>query len=57
MRAPSRAMMKLFVKSVAARKDKAPHEEEAARMMAHSYDLSDRKYIAPILALLEAERP
>lgn len=52
MGAPSRAMMKLFVRSVAARKDKKPHEEEAARMMAHSYDLSDRKYIEPILALL-----
>ncbi len=52
MGAPSRAMMKLFVRSVAARKDKKPQEEEAARMMARSYDLSDRKYIEPILALL-----
>ena len=57
MRAPSRAMMKMFVKSIAARKDKAPYEEEAARMMAHSYDLSDRSYIAPILGLLEVEQP
>lgn len=52
MSGPSRAMMKLFVKSVAARKDKTPYEAEAARMMSHSYDLTDRKYIAPILELL-----
>ena len=56
MRAPSRAMMKMFVKSIAARKDKTPYEAEAARMMARSYDLSDRRYIAPILALLGVEQ-
>lgn len=56
MRAPSRAMMKMFVKSIAARKDKTPYEAEAARMMARSYDLSDRRYIAPILELLGVEQ-
>lgn len=52
MSVPSRTMMRLFVKSVAAKKDKTPYEAEAARTMANSYDISDRKYIAPILSSL-----
>ncbi|MGN0243565.1 MAG: flavodoxin domain-containing protein [Lachnospiraceae bacterium] len=52
MSVPARIMMRLFVKSVANKKDKTPYEAEAARMMAHSYDISDPKYITPILELL-----
>lgn len=53
MSLPSRLMMRLFAKAVNRKKDKTPAEEEMARVIAASYDISDRKYIEPILKCLE----
>lgn len=51
----SRVMMKLFARMVQSRKNKTEAEEEMARHIGSSYDLSDRTWIRPILDLLEAE--
>lgn len=53
MSLPSRLMMKLFAKTVSRKKDKTPAEKEMARVIAASYDISDREYIEPILNCLE----
>lgn len=45
----SRAMMKMFVKALQARKEKTEADKEQIRMLSSSYDISDRKYIEPIL--------
>lgn len=52
MSAPSRLMMKLFRKTLQAKKDKTEAEEEMIRIISSSYDISDRKYIQPILECL-----
>lgn len=49
MSAASRMMMKAFAKVVASKKDKSEAEEVMAKMIAISYDISDPKYIEPIL--------
>lgn len=54
MSAPSKLAMKLFIKVNQARKDKTPAEEEAFQMMSRSYDISDKKYIQPIIAYLKS---
>lgn len=52
MPAGARLMMKAFRKMLAGKKDKTEAEAEMLSMISHSYDLSDRKYIAPIVELL-----
>lgn len=52
MSAPSKLMMKLFIKSLKAKKDKTEDEQEMIAMISSSYDISDRKYIEPILDCL-----
>ena len=52
MPVPSKLMMKVFAKTMQAKKDKTEGEAVMARMIAASYDISDRKYIEPILACL-----
>lgn len=53
MSAPSRLMMKLFLKSLRAKKDKTEAEQEMIQMISSSYDIADRKYIEPILECLK----
>lgn len=53
MSAPSKLMMKMFVKTLKAKKDKTEAEQEQIRMMSASYDISDKKYIESILNCLE----
>lgn len=53
MSAPSRLMMKLFIKTLRAKKDKTEEEQAMIKMISQSYDISDRKYIEPILNCLE----
>lgn len=53
MSAPSRLMMKLFLKTLQAKKGKTEAEQEMIKMISASYDISDRKYIEPILEYLE----
>lgn len=48
----SRLMMKLFVKALNAKEQKTEEEEEAIKYMSSSYDISDKKYIEPILKYL-----
>ena len=42
-------MMKMFSKMMAGKKDKTEEERAMAEMIAKSYDISDRKYIKPIV--------
>jgi len=46
-------MMKLFIKTLKTKKDKTQEEQEMIKMISASYDISDRKYIEPILQCLK----
>ncbi len=52
MSVPSRLMMKLFLKTLDAKKDKTEAEQEMVKMITASYDISDKQYIEPILNCL-----
>lgn len=53
MSTSSKLMMKLFIKALKAKKNKTEAEQEMIKMIAKSYDISDRKYIEPILEYLK----
>lgn len=53
MSIPSKLMMKMFIKALKAKKDKTETEEEMIKMISSSYDISDKKYIEPILECLK----
>lgn len=53
MSAPFKLMMKMFVKTLKAKKDKTEAEEIMVKMISSSYDISDKKYIKPILQYLK----
>ncbi|MBO5284018.1 MAG: flavodoxin [Lachnospiraceae bacterium] len=53
MPAPSKLLMKLFIKTLKAKKSKTAAEEEMIKMISSSYDISDPKYIDPILKCLQ----
>lgn len=53
MSTPSRLMMKMFLKTLKSKKNKTAAEQEMIRMISSSYDISDKKYIEPILQCLE----
>jgi hypothetical protein len=46
-------MMKVFLKTLKAKKDKTKAEQIMVKMISSSYDLSDIKYIEPILQELK----
>lgn len=48
----SKLMMKMFIKALKAKKDKTQEEEAMIKMISSSYDISDIKYIEPILACM-----
>ncbi|MEE1282678.1 MAG: flavodoxin domain-containing protein [Acutalibacteraceae bacterium] len=50
----SRTMMKMFVKMLNTRKDKTEADLEQIRMLSSSYDISDIKYIEPIIDFLKS---
>ncbi len=52
MSAPSKLMMKMFIKALKAKKDKSQEEQVMIKMISSSYDISDKKYIEPILQYL-----
>jgi len=52
MSVPSKLMMKMFLKALKSKKDKTEQEEVMVKMIASSYDISDKKYIEPILECL-----
>ena len=45
-------MMKMFIKALKAKKDKTEDDEMMIKMISSSYDISDKKYIEPILDCL-----
>lgn len=53
MSAPSKFMMKMFIKTLKSKKNKTEVEEEMIKMISSSYDISDKKYIEPILEYLD----
>lgn len=53
MSVPSKLVMKAFINALKAKKDKTETEREMVNMISSSYDLSDKKYIEPILQCLE----
>lgn len=53
MSVPFKLMMKVFIKSLKAKKDKIAEDEEIIKIISSSYDISDKKYIDPILYCLK----
>lgn len=53
MSPPSKLMMKIFIKTLRAKKNQTDSEQEMVKTLSSSYDISDRKYIQPILRCLE----
>ncbi len=53
MSAPSKLMMKMFIKALKAKKDKTEADEEMIKMISSSYDISDKKYIEPVLKCMK----
>lgn len=53
MSVPSKLMMKMLLKTLGAKKNKTEAEQEMIKMISSSYDISDKKYIEPILKCLE----
>ncbi len=53
MKAPSRIAMKMFVSALRNKKDITEKEKVMAEKMASSYDISDIKYIEPVVSYLE----
>ena len=56
MSAGSKLMMKMFQKMVGAKKDKTEDDIKMLKMISHSYDISDKKYIEPIIKLISKEK-
>lgn len=50
---PSKFMMKMFIKTLKAKKNKTEEERVMIKMISSSYDISDKKYIEPILQCLK----
>lgn len=48
----SKLMMKMFRKVLESNKNRTPSDELMIKMISSSYDISDRKYIEPIIAYL-----
>lgn len=53
MSASSKLMMKMFLKTLKAKKDQSKADQEMIRMISASYDISDKKYVEPILKCLQ----
>lgn len=50
MSVPSKLMMKMFISALKAKKDKTEEDKVMVEMISKSYDISDKKYIEPIVA-------
>lgn len=53
MSVPSKLMMKMFLKTLKAKKEKTTEEQIMIKMISSSYDISDKIYIEPILQYLK----
>lgn len=49
----SRFMMKMYAKALVSKKDASEDDRKQTQMIAQSYDISDKKYIEPIVAELK----
>lgn len=54
MKLPSRLAMKAFASMVRKTKKSTPEEIKMGEMLSHSYDISDKKYIEPIIEYITA---
>ena len=52
MKLPSKLAMKAFAAIVGKKKDATEQEKDMGEMISHSYDISDRKFIMPIVSYL-----
>lgn len=52
MKMPMRIMMRIYASSIAKKKDATEFEKTKAEMITKSYDISDKKYINPIVEYL-----
>ena len=48
----NRVVMKIFARMVAKKKDKTEAEAQMAKMISQSYDISDRRYIEPVVRFI-----
>ncbi len=48
----NRVVMKIFARMVAKKKDKSEAEAQMAKMIGQSYDISDRRYIEPVVRFI-----
>ena len=55
MKMPSKLAMKALVSALSKKKDASQKEKDMAEMISHSYDISDEKYIVPIVQYIEGE--
>ncbi len=53
MSASSKLLMSIFLKMLKAKKNKTKTEQKMIKMISKSYDISDKKYIQPILESLK----
>ena len=53
MGTPSKLAMKMFVKILKSNKNKTPQDEEMIKMVSSSYDISDKKFIEPIIDFIK----
>ena len=53
MKLPSKLLMKAFAKMVRNKKDATQQEKDMGEMISHSYDISDRKFIEPIVEYIQ----
>ena len=49
MKIPSKLAMKTLVLALSKKKDASQKEKDMVEMISHSYDISDEKYIVPIV--------
>ncbi len=53
MSSGSKLLMKMFVKSLKAKKNQTEEEKIMIKMISSSYDISDKKYIEPIISYIK----
>ena len=53
MKTPSKLAMKALVSALSKKKDASQKEKDMAEMISHSYDISDEKYIVPLVQYIE----
>lgn len=50
-----RLLMQMLVKSLKAKKNRTPDDDKTAQMLSTSFDISDKKYIAPLVAYIRQQ--